>query len=215
MTNEVIEIDVADLAACQAACRDMDTVVHLAGDPSGRAGFYGSLLDNNIKGVYNIFQAAKDQGCQRVIFASSVQTISGYSLDVQAHTDSVVKPLNMYAVSKCFGEAVAHYFAYGEGVSSIAIRIGSFEGNRSRQIPRNARNLSTFISKRDLSHLIARCIETPDIQFAIVHGISDNRFKRLDLTDTREILGYAPQDNAFQVFDTGLQYRERWYEERR
>ena len=211
--HEVVEIDVVDPEACQAACRGIDTVVHLAGDPSGQAGFYGSLLDNNIKGTYNIFQAAKDQGCRRVIFASTIQVISGYPLDVQAQPESLVKPLNMYAVSKCFGEAVAHYFAMAEGLSSIAIRIGAFEGNRAISNP-DARTLSAFVSKRDLSHLIRRCIETPNVQFAIVHGVSDNRFKRLDISSTRELVDYAPQDDAFQLFEIGLSYRQRWYEER-
>lgn len=210
--HEVMELDIADLEACQKACQGMDTVVHLAADPSGRAGFYGSLLDNNIKGTYNVFQAAKDQGCKRVIFASSVQTIEGYPLDVQAHPDSPTKPLNMYAVSKCFGESVAHYFAAAEGLSSIAIRIGSFEGN-SAQFRLTARNLSTFVSKRDLSHLIVCCIEASDVQFAIVHGVSNNRFKRMDLASTKAIVGYAPHDDSFQRFGIGLNYRERWYKE--
>lgn len=210
--HEVMALDIADLEACRLACRDIDMVVHLAADPSGQAGFYASLLDNNIKGVYNIFQAAKEQGCRRVIFASSIQAVDGYPLDVQAHPESPVKPLNMYGVSKCFGEAVAHYFAMAEGLSSIAIRIGAFEGNHPWTNP-DARNLSAFVSKRDLSHLIVRCIETPDVQFAIVHGVSNNRFKRLDITSTRQLLGYAPQDDSFQRFNTGLRYRERWYRE--
>jgi uronate dehydrogenase len=209
----VFELELADPAACQAACRGIDTVVHLAADPSSRAGFYESLLDNNIKGTYNIFQAAKEEGCRRVVYASSVQVISGYPLDVQAHPESPVKPLNMYAVSKCFGEAVAHYFAMAEGLSSIAIRIGSFEGNQTWTETPTARNLSTFVSKRDLSHLIVCCIEAQNIRFAIAHGVSNNRFKRMDITSTREILGYAPQDDSFQWFNIGLRYLDRWYEE--
>jgi nucleoside-diphosphate-sugar epimerase len=212
--HETIAFDVADLEACRQACRGIDTVVHLAGDPLAQADFYDSLLDNNIKGVYNIFRAAKEQGCRRVVFASSVQVIAGYPLDVQAHPESPVKPLNMYAVSKCFGEAVAHYFAAAEGLSSIAIRIGAFEGNNAHTSTPNARNLSAFISKRDLSHLITCCIETPHVQFAIVHGVSDNRFKLLDISSTREIVGYTPQDDSFQLFNIGLSYTERWYRER-
>lgn len=211
--HEVIELELADPAACQEACKGIETVVHLAGDPDSRAGFYESLLDNNIKAVYNIFQAAKDQGCRRVIFASSVQVIEGYPLDVQAHPESQVKPLNMYAVSKCFGEAVAHYFATTEGLSSIAIRIGTFEGNGAWPETPDSRNLSTFVSKQDLCHLIVRCIEAPEVQFAIVHGLSNNRFKRMDIHSTRQILGYAPQDDAFEWFDVGLKHRERWYKE--
>jgi hypothetical protein len=52
--------------------------------------------------------------------------------------------------------------------------------------------------------LLAQCIEAPDITFAIVHGLSENRFKRLDLTSTRDLLGYAPQDDAFAIFSETL-----------
>lgn len=210
--HETCQIDVADLDACRTACAGIDTVVHLAANPSPRAGFYESLLDDNIKGTYNIFQAAKDQGCRRVICASSVQTISGYPLDTQARPEMPPKPMNMYAVTKVFAEATAHYFAYAEGLSSIAVRIGSFEHNRAITDP-NARTLSTFVSARDLSHLFVCCIEAEDVQYAIVHGVSDNRFKRMDITSTRETVGYTPQDDAFSRFDTGIKYRDRWYEE--
>ncbi|RME60421.1 MAG: NAD-dependent epimerase/dehydratase family protein, partial [Caldilineae bacterium] len=75
--HETMRLDVADLDACQRACQGIDVVVHLAADPSPRADFYGSLLDNNIKGAYNIFRAAADQGCSRVVYASSIQIIEG------------------------------------------------------------------------------------------------------------------------------------------
>jgi len=41
--HEVVALDIADLDACQAACAGIDTVVHLAADPSPQADFYGSL----------------------------------------------------------------------------------------------------------------------------------------------------------------------------
>jgi len=117
--------------------------------------------------------------------------------------------MNMYGVCKCFGEAVASYFAHAEGLSSSALRIGSYDVNADasnwlRQQP-NARHLSGYVSERDFNHLLVRCIEVPDVQFALVHAISNNRFKRLDLTSTRELLGYAPQDDAFEIFQANLQ----------
>ena len=51
---------------------------------------------------------------------------------------------------------------------------------------------------------LVRCVEAADVQFAIVHGISDNRFKRLDITSTRDRLEYAPQDDAFDIFGDHL-----------
>jgi len=207
--HEVYPLDVADLDACQQARRGIDTVVHLAAATNPDADFYFTLLHTNIEGTYNIFRAAKDQGCQRVIFASSAQVVAGYPPDVQLHLDSPARPMNMYGVSKCFGEAVASYFAHAEGLSSIVIRIGSYDVNADnanwlRQAP-HPLHLSGYVSERDLNHLLVRCIETPDVPFALVHGISNNRFKRLDITAARERFGYAPQDDAFELFQVDLQ----------
>jgi nucleoside-diphosphate-sugar epimerase len=201
--HEVIALDVADLDACREACRDVETVVHLAADPSPAADFYGSLLENNIKGTYNIFRAAKDQGCRRVVFASSVHAVAGYPLDVQPHADSPIRPINMYGVSKCFGEAVAACFAYAEDLSSIAIRIGAYDADWLRNNP-TADSLAAFLSHRDLNQLLVRCIDTPDIPFAVVQAVSNNRFKRLDISRTRDLLGYEPQDDAFDIFGIAL-----------
>lgn len=214
--HEVIPADLADLDVCQEVCQGMDMVLHLAADPSPRADFYDSLLDNNIKAAYNIFRAAKEQGCKRVIFASSIQAIEGYPLDTQAHPEMLPKPMNMYAAAKVFGEAMCHYFAYAEGLSCIAVRVGAYGGNRNyqeRTEPVDSRTLSAFVSERDLSHLFVRCLETPDIQFAIVQAVSDNRFKRMDISTTRELVDYSPQDDAFDLFQTGIINRDRWYEE--
>ena len=108
---EALVLDLADLDACQQACQGIDTVIHLAADPRTSADFYESLLHNNILATYNIFRAAKDQGCQRVIVASSVQTILGYPYDVQTHDDSPRRPVNMYGVTKGFAEDVAACFS--------------------------------------------------------------------------------------------------------
>ncbi|CAA9578348.1 MAG: UDP-glucose 4-epimerase [uncultured Thermomicrobiales bacterium] len=200
--HEAISLDVADPDACRAACDGIDTVVHLAADPSPEADFYGSLLDNNIKGTYNVFRAAADAGCRRIVYASSVHAVFAYPLDVQAKTDSPVRPANMYGVSKCFGEALAACFA-NDGLSSIAVRIGAYEAPWVHENP-TAEAMAMYVSHRDLNQLLTRCVDADDVPFAIVHGVSDNRFKRLDLTSTRELLGYAPEDDGFALFGAGL-----------
>lgn len=206
--HEVYPLDITDPGACQQACRGIDTVIHLAATTSPDADFLPSLLRNNIEGTYNIFRAAKDQGCLRVIFASSAQVVAGYPHDVQAHPDSPLRPMNMYGVSKCFGEALASYFAHAEGLSSIVLRIGSYDlraddSNWLRQTPCPL-HLSGYVSERDLNQLLVRCIETPDVPFALVHALSNNRFKRLDIIVAQERFGYAPQDDAFAIFQADL-----------
>src|SRR5262249_727640 len=148
-----------------------------------------------------------DQGCRRVIFASSAWVMGGYARDVQLAPGASLRPVNLYGVSKCFGEALAAYFAQAEGLSSVVVRIGAYDDggadNWMRRSP-NLRELATYVSARDLHQLLVRCIEVSDISFAIVHGVSENRFKRLDLTSTRALLGYAPQDDAFAIFSERL-----------
>jgi uronate dehydrogenase len=197
--HEALALDAADPAACQAACAGMDMVIHLAADPSPAADFYSSLLDNNVKATYNIFRAAKDQACRRVIYASSIRALEGYPQGAPLAPDLPVRPIDMYGASKCFGEATAHAFAVSEGLSSIVIRIGTFDP-QWRERNSNPAGLSRIISKRDMIQLLIRCVETPNIPFAIVHGLSDNRIKRLDITSTMALLGYAPQDDGFEIY---------------
>jgi NAD+ dependent glucose-6-phosphate dehydrogenase len=201
--HEVIECDISDLESCRRACRNVDAVLHLAADPSPSADFYGSLLDNNIKGTYNVFRAAKDAGCRRVVFASSVHAVDGYPKDFQVHPDDPVRPPDLYGVSKCFGEALARYFADAEGLSGVAVRIGGFSAEGPREAMKDAsfENMSYYVSARDLCQLFIRCLETPEVSFAIVHGLSGNRFNRMDITSARETLGYEPEDDAFEVLD--------------
>lgn len=198
-SGESVIADLQDPQACRQACEGMDMVIHLAAEPSPTAGFEDSLLGNNIIATYNMFRAAREAGCRRFIFASSVHAVAAYPPDVQIKVNMPVRPRNLYGVSKCFGEALAAYFAFNEGLPAIVLRIGAYV------FPERPRDLlpaeqDAFLSPADFNHLLIKCLETPDITFAIAHAISDNKFKRLDLTETREILGYQPQVDAFKLF---------------
>ena len=192
-----IALDVADLDACRQACVGIDTIVHLAADPSPEADFYGSLLDNNVKGAFNVFEAAAEAGCRRVVYASSAQAVAGYPVETQVHPDMPVRPRNLYGASKCFGEALAACFAAQRGLSCIAVRIGHYH-ETPPDASWTARDVSAYLSVRDCHQLLLRCIEAPDtIPFAVVHGVSNNRFPLLNLSSTRALLGYAPEDDGF------------------
>lgn len=213
--HEKMTLHCEELDECRRACAGIHTVVHLAANPSGRAEFYQGLLKPNILGTYNIFEAAREAGCRRVIFASSIQAIDGYPLDVQVRPEDPVGPSTVYGATKVWGEALAYQFAHAHGLSCIAVRIGSFGGNRTqREGPRSARHLSSYVSSRDLCGLLERCIAVPDIRFAIVSGISDNRFKRMDADSTRKLLGFRPQDDAFERFQAEWHEIDRWRDER-
>lgn len=194
--HEVVRLDIADADACREACAGIDTVIHLAADPSPEADWGSSLLPNNIQGVVNIFRAASDAGCQRVIFASSVHAVGGLQ-DEAIADDAPPRPVNLYGASKAFGEAVAATYS-AKGLSGIAIRIGAYDARWFHESG-DATAAMAYVSVRDLNDLLVRCIETADIPYAVVAGTSDNARKRFNLVQTRQLLGYEPQDDGFEV----------------
>ncbi len=195
--GEVVAAELGDLERMKQICEGIDTVVHLAGDPDPSA-TWQSLLDANITGTYHAMVAAKAAGCRRLIYASSIHAVSGYPSDVQVKTSEPVNPGDLYGVSKCFGEALGRYMAEKEGLSVIALRIGAFQPLESAHDPEKIGLMDAFVSQRDLTQLIERCIDAEHITFAILHGISNNRFKRLDISDARTLVGYDPQDDFTQ-----------------
>jgi dTDP-4-dehydrorhamnose reductase len=196
--GEVVVGELSELEKLKAFCRGVDTVVHLAANPSPNA-TWDSVCSDNITGTYNLFVAAKTAGCRRVIYASSIHAVSGYPADVQVKTSEPVNPGDLYGVSKCFGEALARYMAEKEGVSAICLRIGAFQPHESAEGDKGVAMMDAWVSQRDLNQLIERCIDNETLQFAVLHGLSDNRVKRLDISDARELVGYEPQDDLTDV----------------
>jgi NAD(P)-dependent dehydrogenase (short-subunit alcohol dehydrogenase family) len=196
--GEVVIADVTDLDQMKQVASGVDTILHLAADPSPQSE-WANLLPINIVGTYNTFAAARFCGVKRVIYASSIHAVSGYPEDVQVKPSDPVNPGDLYGVSKCFGEALARYMAEQEGLSSIAIRIGGFQPRSEAKKETGVQMLDAWVSRRDLDQLIRLCINVEGIRFAIFNGLSDNRFKRLDITNARELLGYAPQDDTTEI----------------
>ena len=44
-----------------------------------------------------------------------------------------------------------------------------------------------------------RYVCAPEVEFAIVHGVLNNRFKRLDIANARKLLAYQPRDDGFKI----------------
>ena len=196
--GELVVGELSELEKLKEFCRGVDTVLHLAANPSPNA-TWDSVIEDNITGTYHTFVAAKSAGCRRVIYASSIHAVSGYPADVQVKTSEPVNPGDLYGVSKCFGEALARYMAEQEGLSAICLRIGAFQPRESAESEKGVSMMDAWVSQRDLNQLIEKCIDVENIKFAILHGLSDNRFKRLDISDARELVGYDPQDDSTQV----------------
>jgi nucleoside-diphosphate-sugar epimerase len=217
--------DIADLAAIIHAFEGMDAVVHLAAATSFMSP-WEDILQSNLIGTYNVYEAARRTGVETVVFASSNHTIGMYEIEaapaiyalddprVYDHTVEV-RPDSLYGVSKVYGEALGRYYMECHGLRVFCLRIGSVRDDDdprapsiSKSVPwhpmlvalpaedRYRRMRATWMSQRDCAELIACCLEADQVRWAIVYGISDNPRQFWDLSHARQILGYNPVDSA-------------------
>lgn len=168
--EEIVSFDITDLEAATRACRDIDCVIHLAGIPvEPQENAWDSLLPANIVGTYNIFEAARQAGVKRMIYASSNHVVGFYRRERTVDTNAPMRPDTLYGVTKVFGEAIGRLYADKHGMSVGCVRIGSF-----RKQPEDRRQLATWISYDDTSHLFRQIIDAPSFHFFSVYGVSDN-----------------------------------------
>jgi nucleoside-diphosphate-sugar epimerase len=185
--------DVSKFEQIAPAMVGIDAVVHLAGDPSPRAP-WESVLERNIIGTYNVFEAARQAGVRKLVFASTNHVMGMYDRDQQwpIYAAQPVRPDSLYGVSKAFGEALGRHYSDQYGMSVICLRIGWFLPKPHDEISR-----WMWLSPRDCAQVTWRAIES-DLGFGIFYAISANGGRHWDITDTIERLGYRPQDDAEQ-----------------
>lgn len=193
----VIEADLSNYKICKELTEGMDVVIHLAGIIDETEN--DDALDINSLLIKNVFKATAENKCGRLIFASSAQTIEHHPNDLQIHKNRPVRPHNLYGVAKCFGEALASYYADQYGISAICLRIGAYEFTEDHT-EMNTRDLSAYLHPDDCNQLLVGSIETKGLHYEILNAISNNRYKRLDISETIEKVGYHPKADAFEIF---------------
>ena len=193
--EEYLQLDITDLEAFTAACQGIDTVLHLAADPDPRADFYQSLLSLNIIGGYNGFEAARQAGSRRLVFASSINAVLGYGKGKKP-TDwqAPIYPQNVYGATKCWGEALARVYDAQHDLSCICVRLNSPTFDQSSFADDATRG---GISPRDTANLFAACVDADDgLGFAIVHGASRHKDDWFQVSSSDPRLDYQPQDGT-------------------
>ena len=122
------QADITDLDQVVPACAGMDAVVHLAiatgheGDYE-EDGFNAARLDINVKGTYNVFEAAARAGVRRVVYASSLTVVWGYPPPAWVPGDAPARPVDTYGLTKYLGEEIARYYARRHPLSAMCLRI--------------------------------------------------------------------------------------------
>jgi uronate dehydrogenase len=186
--EELVNARLEDRAAMRNLLRGVDAVVHLGG-VSVEVPF-DPILEANIVGVYNLYEAARVNGVKRIVFASSNHVTGFYRQDEVVSPRDPVRPDSMYGVSKAFGENIARFYFDRYGVETACLRIGS-----SFPAPNDRRMLATWLSYDDLERLVVACLAAPVVGHSIVYGMSDNRVTWWDNRSAAH-LGYRPEDSS-------------------
>ncbi len=214
-------VDVRNLDGLVEAFTGANAVVHMAAT-SAVGSSWDAVLNSNLIGTYNVFEAARLAGVEKVVFASSNHAIGTfetqnapdlYQLDDPRVADETaeIQPDSLYGVSKVYGEAMARYYVDHHGLKAYCLRIG---GVRDPQDPSHPDNLwqpqfdndeaklatrrrtrGVWLSERDCVQLVERCLAS-DRDWVLCYGISNNPRRFWDIEHAREVLGYDPQDAA-------------------
>lgn len=174
-------------------------VVHLAAERRPTAP-WEKVLAHNIRGTWNVIEAAARSGVPRVIFASSNWAVKALEQKLAADcygpdgpkidSDTPPFPVTAYGLSKGFGELAGKMFVdEGKLESFVAIRIGNHNPTPSPDEVVGAR----WIGVEDTRSLFRRCVEADIKGFHVVYGVSAQKTAPYDLSHTQQLLSWFPR----------------------
>lgn len=122
--HEQIVGDVADFETVQQALAGCDAVVDvIMAHESTYAGPATTAFDTNVRGMYNLLEAARLQGLRQVVHMSTGSVFTGHPGD-SLHTgnETPLRADSPYGLTKVLQEQVCQYFADRHGLAITAFR---------------------------------------------------------------------------------------------
>lgn len=172
----------------------------------------------NVAMAFNVYRTAQEEGVKRVVVASSNHAASYYERLIWAGRWDFVTPDmppysdSFYGWSKLAYEQLGFVFATGQVAGQrlevVQLRIGGprddadLDSIEPGDIKRMHRGLGAWLSRRDQFQLVAKSIDTPNIEnehgvpFQIFYGVSGNTHSFWSIANARRVIGYEPEDNS-------------------
>jgi uronate dehydrogenase len=195
--RDAVAGDLADAAAVRRAMTGIQTVVHLGATPD-EDDFCRKLVPNNIVGVYNVLEGARQAGLQRVILASTGQVVMGHEGPWPITADMPYSPRNWYASAKVMAEVAGQVYARVHGLSIIVARLGWCPRDREHaaSLAVDEFGKDVYLSHRDAGRFFVAAVEAPaELRYAVCFATSKPLIQtRYDIASTCRLLGYEPQD---------------------
>lgn len=189
--------DISELADVGRAMAGIGVVVHLAATPD-EDDFMSKLLPNNIIGLYNVLESARQNRVQRVVLASTGQVVMGHEGPWPITPEMPFSPRNWYASAKVMAEVAGQYYARVHGLSVIVARLGWCPRDKvhADALAQDEFGKDVYFSPGDAGRFFACAVEAPrDIDYCVVFATSKPlKRARFDIATARSLLGYEPQD---------------------
>lgn len=204
-----VPLDITQPAQVHAAMRGMDAVVHLA-IASGYEGdfededFNQRRFDVNVRGTWNVLQAAANAGVQRVVHTSSIMVVWGYPEGEWVAADAPPQPEGTYATTKLLAEVLCEQMARERGLSIVCLRIAKPVDPHDPAL-KAQRIRPQWIAFSELVRAYALALTAPEIDFEILTLVGESSRRRWDLSKAEHLLGYRPQ---LRLEDLGFELGE-------
>ncbi len=201
--------DIADRAAMAGIMHGATGLIHLAGAASSDL---DTLWRTNALGMFEVFEAARHAGVQRIVYASSNHAHGMYPIEVPVAPSMPARPDGHYGALKAYGELILKSFHDKYAITSVSLRIGTY-----RDLPIDQRSLATWLSPADMTRLAEASLLAANPGALVVNGYSNNT--RLKASrEGWDTIGYTPMDDAethremlrTQGFDVESPDRDIW-----
>ncbi|MFT5368043.1 MAG: uronate dehydrogenase [Candidatus Latescibacterota bacterium] len=199
-SDELVVSDISNFEAMVEACDGVDAIAHLAifnrWKGMTRSQLAQLTFDVDMKGTYNLFEAARINGVKTMVFAST-NHVTGMNEKngIKSHPDEPVRPDSIYGAGKAFGEALGRFYVDQYGMRVFCLRIANFNGKDEPGRFFEA-GQSRWFSPRDIAQMTWRCIEAEGLDWGIFYGISNGGEEKWDLSNAKELLGFEPEDDG-------------------
>jgi uronate dehydrogenase len=200
--NQITSVKTGLFGAChwQELFAAADVVIHLAEDPRSTASWQ-CILHNNIQTTWNVLEAAVQHRVRRVVYASSGWAVKALELQLMPacylpdgpKIDSAAppRPKRPYGVGKACAELMGRMLVDdGKLESFLAVRLGWYEPDP----PHDETYRKLRIGREDLRRLMRRAVEAPFTGFHVAYGVSAQATAPYDLSYTRRLLDWEPQE---------------------
>jgi UDP-glucose 4-epimerase len=131
---EVVEADLTDAAAVNAAMAGIDVAYHLGALASVQRSVEEPAASHAVcaTGTLHVLDAARRNGVRRVVYAASSSAYGGASSEEGQTEEIPLQPLSPYAAAKLSGEMYAEAFAATYGLETVRLRFFNIFGPRQR-----------------------------------------------------------------------------------